>query len=207
MSFEVMYYNNRGDNMISDTIKELREKNDYTQTALAKKLGLSRSAINAWEMGVSVPSTSYLMELAKLFNVSTDYILGLDTKEKIDITFTYDLNGILNVSAEILSTGDEISKIMSTKGLSKEEIQDLKEVVSSNENNNELVPWKSANLFKLVEPNFRLAERKIPMLPSADREKLQEIMSDMKDAIVDNDKMALMKLDEELTDFLFDFVN
>lgn len=64
MSFEVMYYNNRGDNMISDTIKELREKNDYTQTALAKKLGLSRSAINAWEMGVSVPSTSYLMELA-----------------------------------------------------------------------------------------------------------------------------------------------
>ena len=128
-------------------------------------------------------------------------------KEKIDITFTYDLNGILNVSAEILSTGDEISKIMSTKGLSKEEIEDLKEVVSSNENNKELVPWKSANLFKLVEPNFRLAERKIPMLPSADREKLQEIMSDMKDAIVDNDKMALMKLDEELTDFLFDFVN
>lgn len=87
MSCEVMYYNNRGDNMISDTIKELREKNDYTQTALAKKLGLSRSAINAWEMGVSVPSTSYLMELAKLFNVTTDYILGLDTKEKIDITF------------------------------------------------------------------------------------------------------------------------
>ncbi len=49
---------------------------------------------------------------------------------------------------------------MSTKGLSKEEIEDLKEVVSSNENNKELVPWKSANLFKLVEPNFRLAEEK-----------------------------------------------
>lgn len=128
-------------------------------------------------------------------------------KEKIDITFTYDLNGILNVSAEILSTGEEISKIMSTKGLSKEEIQDLKEVVTKNENKNDLVPWKSANLFRLVEPNFRLAERKIPMLPSSDREKLQEIMTDMKEAIIDNDKMALMKLDEELTDFLFDFVN
>lgn len=128
-------------------------------------------------------------------------------KEKIDITFTYDLNGILNVSAEILSTGDEISKIMSTKGLSKEQIEDLKEVVSNNEGATELVPWKSANLFKLVEPNFRLAERKIPLLPSSDREKLQEIMSDMKEAIIDNDKMALMKLDEELTDFLFDFVN
>lgn len=128
-------------------------------------------------------------------------------KEKIDITFAYDLNGILNVSAEILSTMEEVSKIMSTKGLSKEEIKDLKEVVTKNENKNELVSWKSANLFRLVEPNFRLAERKIPMLPSSDREKLQEIMTDMKDAIVDNDKMALMKLDDELTDFLFDFVN
>lgn len=128
-------------------------------------------------------------------------------KEKIDITFEYDLNGILNVSAEILSTGDEISKIMSTRGLSKEEVEDLREVVSKNDNKADLVPWKSANLFRLVEPNFRLAERKIPMLPSADREKLQDIMNDMKEAIVDNDKMALMKLDEELTDFLFDFVN
>lgn len=128
-------------------------------------------------------------------------------KEKIDITFEYDLNGILNVSAEILSTGDEISKIMSTKGLSKEEVEDLKKVVSNNDNKADLVPWKADNLFRLVEPNFRLAERKIPMLPSADREKLQEIMSEMKEAIIDNDKMALMKLDEELTDFLFDFVN
>ncbi|MGG5460275.1 Hsp70 family protein [Clostridium sp. B9] len=128
-------------------------------------------------------------------------------KEKIDITFAYDLNGILNVSAEILSTGEEVSKIMSTKGLSKEEVKELKEVISKNDNKGNLVPWKEANLFRLVEPNFRLAERKIPMLPSADREKLQEIMSDMKEAIVENDKMALMKLDEELTDFLFDFVN
>lgn len=128
-------------------------------------------------------------------------------KEKIDITFTYDLNGILNVSAEILSTGDEISKVMSTKGASREEINDFKKIASNNETNNDLVLWKSDNLFKLVEPNFKLAEKKIPMLPSADRDKLKEIMSDMKDAIVDNDKMALMKLDEELTDFLFDFVN
>lgn len=128
-------------------------------------------------------------------------------KEKIDITFEYDLNGILNVSAEILSTGDEISKIMSTKGLSREEVEDLKKVVSNNDNKSDLVPWRADNLFRLVEPNFRLAERKIPMLPSADREKLQEIMSEMKEAIIDNDKMALMKLDEELTDFLFDFVN
>lgn len=127
-------------------------------------------------------------------------------KEKIDITFTYDLNGILNVSAEILSTGEEISKIMSTKFKEDRNKEEAKEVVLKNENKS-LISWKNDNLFKLVEPNFKLAEKKIPMLPSAEREKLEEIMGNMKNAIEDKDKRALMKLDEELTDFLFDFVN
>lgn len=73
--------------MIGERIKELREKNGYTQTTLAKKFNLSRSAINAWEMGVSVPSTQYLIELSDLFKVTTDYLLGLDKAEKIDISF------------------------------------------------------------------------------------------------------------------------
>ena len=38
--------------MIADRIKELREKNDMTQSDLARKLSLTRSAINAWEMGI-----------------------------------------------------------------------------------------------------------------------------------------------------------
>ncbi len=72
--------------MIACRIKELREQNGLTQVSLAKRLGLSRSAINAWEMGVSVPSTQYLAELARLFKVSADYLLGLDTKETVDIS-------------------------------------------------------------------------------------------------------------------------
>lgn len=71
--------------MIGEKIRELRELNGYTQTALAKRLGLSRSAINAWEMGISIPSTQYIVELAKLFKTSSDYILCLDTIEKIEI--------------------------------------------------------------------------------------------------------------------------
>ena len=45
---------------------------------MAKRLGLTRSSINGWEMGLSVPSTQYIAELAKLFGVSTDYLLGMD---------------------------------------------------------------------------------------------------------------------------------
>lgn len=72
--------------MICDRIKELREKNGLTQAALAKKFGLTRSAVNAWEMGISVPSAQYLIALSKLFKVSTDYLLEIDHRETIDIT-------------------------------------------------------------------------------------------------------------------------
>lgn len=82
--------------MISEKIKDLREKNGFTQTALAKKLGLSRSAINAWEMGISIPSTQYLVEIALLFKVSTDYLLGINTDETLNISdLTADEKNIL----------------------------------------------------------------------------------------------------------------
>ena len=56
-----------------------------TQTELAKKLGITRSSVNAWEMGISVPSTQYIVELANIFNVSSDYILGISEKATINV--------------------------------------------------------------------------------------------------------------------------
>ena len=50
--------------MICDTIKELRERAGLSQSALAKKVGVTRSAVNAWEMGLSIPTTQYVAELA-----------------------------------------------------------------------------------------------------------------------------------------------
>lgn len=73
--------------MIGENIKNLREENNYSQTALAKRLGISRSAVNAWEMGISIPSTQYVVELAKIFKVSADYILDIDKSETINIGF------------------------------------------------------------------------------------------------------------------------
>ncbi len=73
--------------MIGENIKNLREENNYSQTALAKRLGISRFAVNAWEMGISIPSTQYVVELAKIFKVSADYILDIDKSETINIGF------------------------------------------------------------------------------------------------------------------------
>lgn len=74
---------------IADRIKELREKNGMTQTQLAKRLCVSRNAVNSWEMSISTPSSIYLVELSKIFGVSTDYLLSLEDGIKLDIT---DLN-------------------------------------------------------------------------------------------------------------------
>ena len=72
--------------MVSDRIKFLREKKNYTQTDLAKKLGITRSSVNAWELGISVPSTQYIVELSNIFSVSTDYLLGVQKTSSIDIS-------------------------------------------------------------------------------------------------------------------------
>ena len=71
--------------MIADRIKSLREEHKLTQAELAKKLGITRSGVNAWEMGISVPSTQYIVELANLFKVSTDYLLGLKSTGSINV--------------------------------------------------------------------------------------------------------------------------
>lgn len=72
--------------MIAERIKFLREQKAYTQTELAKKLGITRSSVNAWEMGISVPSTQYIVELSNIFSVSTDYLLGVEKTSTIDIS-------------------------------------------------------------------------------------------------------------------------
>ncbi|WP_419023399.1 helix-turn-helix domain-containing protein [Emergencia sp.] len=73
--------------MIGENIKNLREQNNYSQIALSKRLGISRSAVNAWEMGISIPSTQYVIELAKIFKVSADYILDIEKSETVNIGY------------------------------------------------------------------------------------------------------------------------
>ncbi len=81
--------------MIADKIKLLREASHLTQTELAKKLNITRSSVNAWEMGISVPSTTYLIELALLFHVSTDFLLDLEQNNTIDISTLSEREAVL----------------------------------------------------------------------------------------------------------------
>ena len=71
--------------MIAERIAALREQRHLTQAELAKRLGVTRSSVNAWELGISVPSTQYLVELAVLFGVSTDFLLGVEVTETVSV--------------------------------------------------------------------------------------------------------------------------
>ena len=71
--------------MVSDRIKQLRELAGYSQAQLAKKLDVTRSSVNAWEMGLSTPTTQYVVAIAKLFHVSTDYVLGTEPEMSISL--------------------------------------------------------------------------------------------------------------------------
>ena len=82
--------------MLYDIIKDLREKVGYSQSTLAKKLNVTRSSVNAWEMGISTPTTQYIVELSKIFRVSTDFLLGIDTK------FQLNLDGLTTEETKIL---------------------------------------------------------------------------------------------------------
>lgn len=82
--------------MVADRIKQLREQMGITQTDLAKQLGITRSSVNAWELGISVPSTQYIVELAHCFKVSTDYLLC------VDHTATVSLEGLTEKDIQLV---------------------------------------------------------------------------------------------------------
>ena len=69
-----------------ERLKLLRKRNNLSQNALAKKMGVTRATVNAWEMGISFPNAQSLMVLAKFFKVSVDYLLGNDDSDTIDIS-------------------------------------------------------------------------------------------------------------------------
>ena len=70
---------------LAEKIKLLRETSEMTQAELARILGISRSGVNAWEMGLSIPSTQYVVALAKTFKVSADYLLGIEDTSTISV--------------------------------------------------------------------------------------------------------------------------
>lgn len=61
---------------IGKRIKELRIQNNMTQSKLANKLGIDRSTLTHYELGMRIPSIDILWEIADIFDVSIDELVG-----------------------------------------------------------------------------------------------------------------------------------
>mgnify|MGYP000674463761 CR=1 FL=1 len=67
-------------------LKELRQKSGLTQKQLAAQMGVTKSLISFYELQERVPSPSVLVKLSTIFHVSTDYLLGIDTTKRLDVS-------------------------------------------------------------------------------------------------------------------------
>lgn len=64
--------------MLANKIKSLRTEKALTQTSLAESLGVSQQTIGSWEVGRTAPDPDTIIRLARFFNCSTDYLLGME---------------------------------------------------------------------------------------------------------------------------------
>ena len=69
-----------------NTLKTLRLHEEMTQAQLSQKLGLTKSVISAYETGLRLPSYGVLIHIAQIFKVSTDYLLGVEQKDSLDLS-------------------------------------------------------------------------------------------------------------------------
>lgn len=60
-----------------ERIKELRTQKNMSQMDLALATGISQSAIAKWELGKTEPTATAIITLAKFFEETTDYLLGV----------------------------------------------------------------------------------------------------------------------------------
>lgn len=71
---------------LGERLKTLRTENKMTQGQVATRIGVAVSAVSSYESGVRLPSYPVLIKLSRLFHVTTDYLLGVKSKEMIDIS-------------------------------------------------------------------------------------------------------------------------
>lgn len=64
-------------NLFGNRLKELRIESKLSQRRLGEILGFCNQTISFWEIGRCEPDYDSLVKIAKFFNVTTDYLLGL----------------------------------------------------------------------------------------------------------------------------------
>lgn len=71
--------------MLSEQLKIIRKANKFTQQGLADAIGIERSTYASYETGRNKPDAVLLSKIAKVFDVSSDFILEIDTTVPLNV--------------------------------------------------------------------------------------------------------------------------
>ena len=82
---------------LGEKIRTLRLERHITQTELSKRIGVSKAMVSSYELEQRSPSYEVLIKIAAFFNVSTDFLLGLDKSRNFNV------DGLSKKELELLS--------------------------------------------------------------------------------------------------------
>ncbi len=120
-------------------------------------------------------------------------------EEEIEIKFHYDINGILQVGAKVLSTGKSIQMVITNPtGMSEEEVAAAKERLEQG--------WEQSDMYKDVKAVIYRAEKVMDEVDFANKSKIERLLTQLKQALSINDVQQVKRLEEELTDLLIELV-
>ena len=88
-------------NTLGSRLKSLRVENDFTLDYVAKELGTTKVSIGRYEKDEREPRAEMLIMLAKLYDVSTDYLLGI-SKDKKPKSTIFDGNGGISQNLNLI---------------------------------------------------------------------------------------------------------
>lgn len=134
-------------------------------------------------------------------NIGSFVLKGIPPKpegeESIEVSFTYNLNGMLDVKAKIFSTGESAGKIINTLGMNSIIHDSLDFGIS-------LDDWEKYPLANRVKTIINLAEKKLEKINNENKCKVEHKLKMLKGAVIDNNEALVQKYDDELTDLLFE---
>ena len=95
--------------LIAEKIKALRTEKCLTQQELANKIEVSKNSVSLYETGKKYPSLVTLCKIATVFNVSTDYLLGLSNAKETEFTDLDDIQ--LDILRKLIHQFEQFNQI------------------------------------------------------------------------------------------------
>ncbi|MBM7582971.1 transcriptional regulator with XRE-family HTH domain [Caldicoprobacter guelmensis] len=116
---------------IGDRIKQLREETNMGRAELAQKIGITYYALSKYETNERQPDYETLKKIARLFNVSTDYLLGYsDIRNPYEKT--YDKLGINELSPESKKELEKFVELLKLKDKMDKTKDEMSSALDSN---------------------------------------------------------------------------